>query len=378
MHVLILPSWYFAAGSQEIKGRMFHQHAKALRKRGMDACILFADLNPVSPFRQVINRSDEEGVPTWRMRQWFLPKIHPLLIRLWIKKYIKFIQGYIEKEGRPDVIHAHSYFSGAVAAAIFRKTAIPFIVTERLSSFITDRIPAQYKPYIKQTFDDANQITCVSPGLKMYLQRYTSKNIEIVPNFFDPSIFYQDPLIRKNEIFTLISVGEPSKVKGLDILIHAFGSLRKKLPLEKIQLIMIDHIKEKEELMLIANDYQVADEITWTGLISQTEIADILRKGHAFVSASKVETFGKSILEAQACGLPVVATQTDGAGYILNSPDQGILVANNDIDQLTDALHEMFMNYRRYNAGKIITSVATFREEIVMEQWLEIYRKVGA
>jgi glycosyltransferase involved in cell wall biosynthesis len=358
---------------------MFHQYAKALRKRGIDARIFFADFNPDSPFKKAeVNFSDEESVPTWRMYQWFPPKFHSILINLWIKKYVRAIQAYIEKEGKPDLIHAQSYLSGIIASALFEKSAIPFIITERLSSFVTGQIPVRYKSLIKKSFDEASQVTCVSPGLKKYLQLHTSKIIEVVPNFFDPSVFYHDPSIPKNETFTWVSVGEPSKTKGLDTLMHAFGKVRKKIPSEKMQLIMIDEIREKEDLIRIARQYQVEDEIIWTGLISQPEIADILRRSHALVSASRVETFGKSILEAQACGLPVLATKTDGARYILSNAEQGILISNNDVDSLANGLQEMLMNYRNYSAEKIITSVNKFKEEVVIAQWLDIYNKVAS
>ena len=377
MHVLILPSWYFPADSNEIRGRMFQQHAKALQKKGIEARILFAEFNADSPFKMKMNYAVEEGIPTWRARQWYPPKVHSLLIRLWIKKYAALIHDYIQKEGRPDIIHAQSYLTGIIAARIFQKTSIPFIVTERLSSFITGKIPGRYKPFIKKTFDEARQITCVSPGLKKKIQLYTSKNIEVVPNFFDPVVFYHDPLVRKNEIFTWVSVGEPSYIKGLDRLVHAFGQARKILPSVKMQLILIDNIREKEELIKIADEYQITDDIIWTGLISQTEIADILRNSHVFVSASRVETFGKSILEAQACGLPVVATSTDGASYIMSHPDQGIVIPNHDTGKLMDALHEMCRNYNLYNAEKITTSVTRFRQDTIIEQWLDIYHKIA-
>ena len=83
MHVLILPSWYFPANTQEISGRMFHHHASALRKEGIDARIFYAELNMRSPLKKVTSFAAEEGVPTWRVHLWFPPKINAYLIRLW-------------------------------------------------------------------------------------------------------------------------------------------------------------------------------------------------------------------------------------------------------------------------------------------------------
>ncbi len=379
MHVLILPSWYFPAGSLDIKGRMFHQFAASLRKNGMDARIFFADFSLNSPFWNEIIFSEEDGVPTWRVRRWFPPKVHATMIDLWIRKYVRCLMDYIEKEGVPDIIHAQSYLTANAAAALKRKTGIPFIYTERLSQFITGGVPERYKTFLKNTLEEASLITGVSPGLKKHLQLYTSRNIEIVPNFYVPDIFYHDPSVKKNNTFTWISMGEPAHVKGLDVLIDAYGQFRKKNPANKMQLIMIDRIKEKEELMQIVNRYELGSEIIWKGLLSQYEIAVLLRCSHVLISASRTETFGKAILEAQACGLPIIATKTDGAGYIISSEDQGMLVEINDTLGLGEAMHEMFSHYKRYDPEKITNSVASrFKEDVVIGQWQEIYRKVAS
>ncbi len=379
MHVLILPSWYFPADTQEIGGRMFHQLAFDLRQQGFDARILFAELNLSSPLRQESHFGIEEGVPTYRLRQWFPPKFHSLTINLWVRKYIRILRDYMDKEGKPDLIHAQSYLAGFIAAALNVKTGIPFIVTERLSLFITGEVPARYQRLIKETFKSASLITCVSPGLKKYLLPYTTLPVEVIPNYYNPDIFYPQSTVEKNKIFTWVTVGEPSYIKGLDILLHAYGAVRQQFPLAKMQLILIDRIKEKEELMKIADPYKISDEIIWDGLISQNKMADILRSSHVFVSASRVETFGKAILEAQACGLPVIATHTDGANYIITSPEQGRLVDANNVQHLVVAMIEMFNQYNNFSSEKISTSVgAQFKKEVVINQWKEIYNSLSA
>src|SRR5688572_1058836 len=124
MHVLILPSWYFPAGSAEISGRMFHQLARALKSEGIDARILYAELNLRSPLLKKMRFEEEDQVPTWRINQWSPPKLTSFLIRNWIKKYVHELLLYIQKEGRPDLIHAQSYMAGMVCATLKRKTGI--------------------------------------------------------------------------------------------------------------------------------------------------------------------------------------------------------------------------------------------------------------
>lgn len=374
MHVLILPSWYFNAETQEIQGRMFHQHAEAMRKEGVDARIFFAQLGPYSSLIKKHQFKIEDGVPTWRVHQWMLPKLNSFLTHLWIQRYVGLLMDYIKSEGKPDLIHAQSFLAGFVAAALKKKTGIPFLVTERLSGFITGKIPQHYHSLIRKSFNEADVITCVSPGLKRHLVRYTSQPIDVIPNFYDPDLFYYDPAIEKNKIYTWVSIGEPAKIKGLDVLIKAYGELRKKTLSQTMQLILVDKIKEKDELNKMISEYGISNEIKWTGLVNQKEIAHILRESHVLISSSRAESFGKAIVEAQACGLPVIATKTDGAKFILESPEQGIFVEIDDVKGMTDAMEQMFTKYGRYHGEKINKSVsARFNDKVVAEMWKKKY-----
>jgi len=379
MHVLILPSWYFPPGSPEIAGRMFHHLAKGLRDEGIEARILYSDYSTKGPIFKKTTFVVEEEVPTWRTSQFFLPKGNSFLMNMWINKYVRDILNYIRKEGKPDVIHAQSYLAGSVCAALQKHINIPYIYTERLSSFILGKIPKHHYPFLPGCFEKASAITCVSPGLLDYMQPHTQKSIRVVPNFFDENIFHLDTDVKKYAAFTWVSVGEPAHVKGLDILLRSYATVKEKLKDVPMQLILIDQIPEKEELIKLADSIGIGDQIVWTGLITQSEMAVILHNSHVLVSASRVETFGKAIIEAQACGLPVVATKTDGAVYIIRSEQQGVLADPGSPESLMKAMGKVFTDYASYNAEHINTfTVKRFSRKVVTNQWIECYKSVLA
>ena len=379
MHVLILPSWYFPPGSPEIAGRMFHHLAKGLRNEGIDARILHADYSTKGSIFKKTTFIVEEEVPTWRTSRFFPPKGNSFLMNMWINKYVRDILNYIQKEGKPDLIHAQSYLAAAVCAVLQKQINIPFIYTERLSTFILEKIPKHHYPFLQGCFEKASMITCVSPGLLDRMQPHTQKKIRVIPNFFDENIFHLDATVKKHDAFTWVSIGEPAHVKGLDILFRSYAALKEKLKDVQMQLILIDQIPEKEELIKLADSLGIGDQIVWTGLITQSEIADILHKSHVLVSASRVETFGKAIVEAQACGLPVVATKTDGADYIISSPKQGELAGVGSPESLMNAMGKVFTNYTSYNAALIHTFMEKrFSRKVVTGQWIECYKSVHA
>ena len=379
LRVLVLPSWYFASGSREITGRNFHRHALALRQHDIDARIFNGDFSGTVPLKKIISNSIEDGVPTYRVSRWHVPKLNKLLTNSWVKKYSNALLKYFNDQGKPDIIHAQSYMAGMVAAEVKSKSGIPFIYTEHLSNFLNGTIPARHHAGISKMAADADLITCVSPGLKEIVSAFTNSPIEVVPNFFSASVFYAEPQSQKPHPFTWITVGDPARTKGLDLIIEAFGIIRQKNSLTEMKLIITDDVKEKNECMKLASQYGVGDQIEWTGLISQQALAEKFRASHAFISGSRVETFGTAIVEAQACGLPVVAARTAGAQYIITDPGQGILVNPDSAGYLANGMQEMVENYGRYDRQKIsLPANERFEESKVMQQWIEIYRKFAS
>jgi glycosyltransferase involved in cell wall biosynthesis len=376
LRVLVLPSWYFPSGSGDLTGRNFHRHALALRQHGVDARIFYGDFSLTAFSKKNILKVTEDGVPTYRISRWHLPRLHQFIIRSWIRKYGDALREYFMDQGKPDVIHAQSYLAACIAQEVKSKNGIPFIYTEHLSNFLNGSIPARHHRAISKMASQADIITCVSTGLKEKVAAFTSKPIEVVPNFFSASVFYPGPLSQKPLPFTWITVGDPARTKGVDLIIAAFAILQKKTSDPDMKLIITDAVTEEKEMRKLASQYGVADQIEWTGLISQRELAEKFRSSHAYVSVSRVETFGTAIIEAQACGLPVVATKTAGAQYILADPPQGILVEPENTGDLVRGMMEMRENYTRYDQQKISRlTKEKFEESRVLQQWMEIYRK---
>ena len=145
-----------------------------------------------------------------------------------------------------------------------------------------------------------------------------------------------------------------------------------------MQLFLVDDIKEKRALMKIVDKYNMSDEIHWAGLLTQTGLTAILRSCHAYVSSSRMETFGKAIVEAMACGLPVIATKTEGANYILNTPDQNKFAEVNDPVSLSDTMEHFVKSNDALSTHAESQSVASrFSENVVIDQWLALYKQIA-
>src|SRR5690349_7892213 len=148
MRVLIIPSWYAAAGSESITGLVFREHVLLLREKGIDAQVAYGSFSWKRNVKTSVHFHEEEGVPTLRIRGWYLPKLYKFLVEGWIHKYAQPILKHFETHGRPAIIHAQGYQAGWVAEYIFQKTGIPYIITEHFSGFLLQNIPIVQHQFI--------------------------------------------------------------------------------------------------------------------------------------------------------------------------------------------------------------------------------------
>lgn len=377
MQVLIIPSWYFPKGSDAISGRMFHAHAAGLIAEGIHATVFYPEYSMSGPLFRRHTFETEDGVPTFRIQRWWPPKANGFLYQQWLRRCAADVQYYMQIHGKPDIIHAQSYQAAGIAAAVHEKTGIPFIYTERLSSMSTGNVPRFHLPFFQSIFEKASLVTCVSPGLASVLQQHTKKEIRVIPNFVDIAVFTYDPAALKNNLFTWITVGEPGHIKGLDILLHAYALLKQRLSGIGMQLIIADEVPERQQLEELASSLGIAKDIEWIGLVSQPQLSLLFNQSHAFISASRIETFGKATIEAQACGLPVVATKTAGSTFVVKNEWQGELAEIENTDSLQRAMGKVYAGYSQYSSSDIRENIIRrFGKKVIVQQWIKSYNEV--
>jgi glycosyltransferase involved in cell wall biosynthesis len=378
MRVLIIPSWYAAAGSESIAGLVFREHALLLRQQGIDAQVAYGSFSWKRNLKTNITFKAEDGVPTLRIRGWHPPKLYKFLVEGWIRKYANPILDHFQSHGLPDVIHAQGYQAGWVAEFIHQKTGIPFIITEHYSGFLQHTIPIVQHQFIKTAFDNAQLVTAVSPGLKEVLKIYSDNAIQVIPNYYNSEIFFRDPDLKKPDFFQWISIGEPIHVKGLDLLLAAFNKVSRARPNMNMRLVIADEIPDRHILQRLAERLEIEDKIDFAGLQSPDKIANLIRQSHVLVSSSRYETFGRTILEANACGIPVVATRTVGSSYIITSPEQGLLCDVDSVDALSQAMKDMVGQYAEYKPEVIQAAVASrFKSDDVVSLWINLYKELA-
>ena len=138
--------------------------------------------------------------------------------------------------------------------------------------------------------------------------------------------------------FVIGTVGRMQTVKNQTLLARAFVLLLQQQPAlrERLRLVMVGEGPLRAQAQAVLAEGGVSDLAWLPGELS--EVPAVMRGLHAFVLPSLAEGVSNTILEAMACGLPVVATRVGGNAELVSEGETGLLVPSDDVAAMADAL----------------------------------------
>lgn len=129
---------------------------------------------------------------------------------------------------------------------------------------------------------------------------------------------------------SLLSVGRLMTSKGYDDLINAFAIIRRQMP---SRLLILGQGELQAQLMTMVQDLDLQNDVYMPGFVQNPWA--YMQKADLYVSASRSEGFHLTLVEAMACGTPVIATDCDfGPREIIETGINGILVPVSDVDAI--------------------------------------------
>lgn len=163
----------------------------------------------------------------------------------------------------------------------------------------------------------------------------------IHPDWYGPGIKDEGLLARyglagKTVLMTLGRLESRERYKGFDEVLEVVPQLARSIP--DIAYLVVGEGTDRPRLEAKAAAMGIADRVVFAGAIAENEKADHYRLADAFVMPSRGEGFGFVLLEAMACGVPVVASSLDGGREALRDGELGLLVDPSDPTQLLDAI----------------------------------------
>ncbi|MDR3691674.1 MAG: glycosyltransferase [Fimbriimonas sp.] len=343
MHILVMPSWY-SNSLQPQSGIFFRHHAQSLAALGHQVGIAFYEarvLRSLSPqglrenhFQTQI--SPEFGIPTVRLKGWNPLSQKPAGAKLRGLLYERAALAYIRRYGRPDAVHVQSgMWSGLGALRLHRRLHIPYLLTEH-SNFVPGPDDPTMNGLYREVARNAAKVTAVSTSLAQDLRQKTGiEEISIVPNCIEYDLWAKPRPVTDSKTSRFVSVGHLIPLKDFDLLLRAFANVHAKSPMSTLTIVG-DGV-ERNRLSEMAREMGLCDCVTFSGELDPSQVRDVLRSANCYVCASKVETFGVAVLEALACGLPVVSTRCGGPEDFLRAPSS-VLVPLGDVDSMARAM----------------------------------------
>ena len=171
----------------------------------------------------------------------------------------------------------------------------------------------------------------------------SEKKKVVIPNFItdvNKDIVPIDTEIFGNNVKTIVSMGRLDYLKGFDILINAFSEVGRHN--SNWQLLIIGDGPLKEELKLLTLKLDIQSKVKFLGNLRNP--FTYLKKSDLFVLSSRSECFGNVIIEAMACGLPVISTNCLGPTEIITHGVDGILTEGDNVNSLSDAMSDLIGN----------------------------------
>ncbi|MEO8395521.1 MAG: glycosyltransferase [Chloroflexota bacterium] len=382
MHVLILPS-YYPSPERPVTGIFFHEQARALKKAGHQVGVLVTPRLDVTRaylkrvgLRNAAQTSREHyfsEFPVYRMHWGWFPRPFPPLVALLIRQAgFRAFELYCAEQGRPEVIHAHNiFYGGYLAAQIGQKYGIPVVLTEHSTSYMEGLIIFPGQPQIiRSTLRKLKVRLAVSEALAAAIRPYAPEQpIGVIGNIVDTDFFTPDAAALASDFtFSVIGTLEPRKRQAL--LLEAFAAQFKGQP---VFLRVGGEGATRPKLEAQAAELGVTEQVVFLGRLSREQVRDELHRCHALVSCSLVESFGVTLVEALACGKPVIATRSGGPESFVR-PEDGLLIPTEDVQALARALQSMRDGYAAYNAENIRAAcVERFGEAAIVRSLSEAY-----
>lgn len=375
LKILHIPGWY-PSKKNPVAGIFVREHVKATALYH-DVVVLYSEGVDRS-IRQLyqVEETYEEGIRTLRLRYRKSPiRKTTYLIYLWAM--FRAFRSLVSDGFRPDVIHAHVYSAGFPAVLIGRCYGIPVIVTEHYTGFPRGLIRGAELFKARFAFEHAAVVCPVSEDLKTHIERLGIKaRFQVIPNVVDTNLFYppETPPKRPNGKKRLLTVALLTPKKGIPYLLEALAQLRTKR--DDFVLDIVGDGPNRCEYKELTCKLGLQDVVCFHGLKTKQEVAEFMRQCDVFILPSLFETFGVVIIEALACGKPVIASDIGGPNEIVTE-EVGKLVPPGKPTALAEAIDYILEHYHGYFSENITRYVhERYSYQAVGRRLDHIYRRV--
>lgn len=326
-----------------------------------------------------VGQSEERDGLNIRYPRYFSPPRRLLFDRAW-RAYLRALSAAGETSS-PDLIHAHlAYPDGRAAVEYGARLGLPVVISVHGHDVreIPDANP-RWRTLVSEALVRADAVIASSRDVRERVLRLGVEEEKIwdIPQGVDCARFTLPPVRRAGANgWRLLYAGRFDSKKGLGVLLDALHLLCQHRQDISLKLVgasadggMGDIFRQQVARLGIGEYVEFCDAVPWV------EMPEIMAEPDVFVLPSFYDSFGIVLIEAMACGVPVVATRCGGPEELVNDAT-GRLAQVGDAPSLAAAIEEVLLRYDDFDPAELRRRAETFDYRQVAARTLELYEDV--
>ena len=233
---------------------------------------------------------------------------------------------------------------------------------------------------LRQAMDEADRIVAFSQFSRELIVKglgnACANRVEVIPPGIESSWFEveRNPVVPTQLIFW----GRVEEEKGLPELFVALNTVAKKFA--NVKLTLVGEGNRLQEYKTRVIDLGLADRVEFTGWLNNREIQTLAAKSNIGIFPSRIESFGLSVVEAMATGLPVIVARGGAVPENIDDGVTGTLVPVNDSDALAEAINKALEKSQSSETMAKAAKTAVqqkFSWDRAADSMIEIYKNIG-
>ncbi|MGO4888088.1 N-acetyl-alpha-D-glucosaminyl L-malate synthase BshA [Anaerobacillus sp. MEB173] len=292
----------------------------------------------------------------------------------------------IAKREQLDILHVHYAIPHAISAYLAKQMVghhLKIVTTLHGTDITVLGQDLSLIDMIRFGIEQSDAVTAVSYDLAKQTNEIigTEKEIDVVYNFVDERVYYrnQDKDLRKQYLIqdnekVIIHISNFRPVKRVDDVIRSFSKINEQV---ESKLLLIGDGPDKSKACKLVRELRLERKVIFLG--NQDKLSELLSISDLMLLLSEKESFGLVILEAMACGVPVIGTNTGGIPEVIVDKETGFITNVGDINDVAKKALLLLKNETLQSelSEKAVMRVRdVFHSNLIVEQYEAIYKRL--